>query len=217
MKLLRNLGTAIAALALSAAAFAQIHDSGAGGGIQANITAGSINCAASGTGGCTIQPNSLYGIVGTVTNDSANAGAVGEVLQTTVATGSAVSLTTATAANMASLTLTPGDWEVTAQCDHNWSGTTATIETCGISYTSATQLTQVGGASGGVTIGYDPLVTLAQTFGTTITGTYDVRTNTVRVQVAAGASSPTIYAVATATFSAGTDTVFGTIRARRVR
>lgn len=215
MKLFRFL---IAALALCAgAAFAQTHDTGAGGGINANITAGTINCQLSGTQGCTIVPNTLLGITGTTTNDAANAGAVGEQLQSTVAAGSAVALTTATAANVTSLVLTAGDWEVFGSCDHTWTGTTATIEVCGINTTTATQPTQPGGTAGGVTIGTEPLVSQSITFGTTITGRFDQRVGPIRVQVAAGASSPTIFLVATATFSAGTDAVFGTLRARRVR
>lgn len=58
----------------------------------------------SGGGGIIIQ--------GTNTNDSAAAGDVGELLSSVIASGSAVSLTTGTAANVTSLSLTAGDWDV---------------------------------------------------------------------------------------------------------
>lgn len=214
MKSIRKWAALLCALAIAAPAFAQTHDSGAGQGVNINVTAGTINCQLSGTSGCTIVPNSLFGITGTTTNDSANAGSVGEVLQSTVVAGSAVALTTATAANVTSLVLTAGDWEVYAACDHTWTGTTATIEVCGLSGTTATQPTQPGGTTGTLTIGTEPLLSQSLTFGTTVTGRFDQRVQT-SVKVAAGGG--TLFLVATATFSAGTDAVFGTIRARRIR
>lgn len=214
MKLLQKVSAFILALVFAASAVAQIHDTGVGGGVNVNVTAGSINCQLSGTSGCTIVPNTLLGIVGTTTNDNANAGAVGEVLQSTVVAGSAVALTTTTAANVTSLSLTVGDWEVEGACDHTWTGTTATIEVCGISGTTATQPTQPGGVVGNATIGTEPLVSQSITFGATITGRFDQR---VKARVQVTTASTTIFLVATATFSAGTDAVFGTIRARRIR
>lgn len=213
MKFLRALFLAASLIAAPFVA-AQTHDTAAGGGLNANITAGTVNCQLSGTQGCTIVPNTLFGITGTTTNDSVNAGGVGEVLQSTVVAGSAVALTTATAANVTSLSLTTGDWEVYGACDHTWTGTTATIEVCGISGTTATQPTQPGGVTGNATIGTEPLLSQSLTFGTTVTGRFDQRVQT-RVQVTTAAT--TIFLVATATFSAGTDSVFGTLRARRIR
>jgi len=49
---------------------------------------------------------------GTNTNDNAAAGQVGEFVSQTVLSGSAVSLTTGTAANVTSISLTAGDWDV---------------------------------------------------------------------------------------------------------
>lgn len=51
-------------------------------------------------------------IVGTSTNDSAGAGRVGEYKETEVLAGSAVSLTSGNAADVATLDLTAGDWDV---------------------------------------------------------------------------------------------------------
>lgn len=57
----------------------------------------------------TFTPSSTNGIVGTTTNDNANAGSVGEFV---TATGSGIALTTTVAANVTSISLTAGDWEV---------------------------------------------------------------------------------------------------------
>lgn len=215
MKPLRLL---VAALALVAgAAFAQTHDTAAGGGLNANITAGTLNCQLSGTGGCTIVPNTLFGITGTTTNDSANAGAVGELLKSTVASGSGISQLSATPINITSLSLTPGDWEVTGSCDRTLTGVTATIYGCSLSGTTGTLSTQPAFTAGNLTCGEESLVTQAATWGTTVTGRFDTRVGPIRCQVTTAAAS--IFLVVGDTFSAGTMTtgVFGTIKARRVR
>lgn len=51
-------------------------------------------------------------VYGTTTNDSASAGVVGEFVSSTVLTASAVSLTSTTPANVTSISLTRGDWDV---------------------------------------------------------------------------------------------------------
>jgi len=83
-------------------------------------------------------PVSGSGILGTITNDLAAAGNVGEVVSSFVVIGSPVSLTTNVAANITSISLTAGDWDV--QGNVNFAGTSATITalTGGISVTSAT-------------------------------------------------------------------------------
>lgn len=146
----------------------------------------------------------------TKTNDDAAAGEIGEVKTTTLATASSVSLTTATAKDVATLSLTPGDWNVWGQVDRNWSGTTATIVSTCISVTADTMSTQPGGSG----IGTDPLATDTATFGTTLTGIKSQRCGPVRVSISA---ATTLHLVAKDTFSAGTVTAFGTITARRVR
>ena len=146
----------------------------------------------------------------TNTNDDAAAGEIGEVKTTTVATASSVSITTATAKDVATLSLTPGDWDVWGQVDRNWSGTTATIVSTCISAAADTMSTQPGGSG----IGTDPLATDTATFGTTLTGIKSQRCGPVRVSISA---DTTLHLVAKDTFSAGTVTAFGTITARRVR
>lgn len=146
----------------------------------------------------------------TKTNDDAAAGEIGEVKTATVATASSVSLSSGTAKDVTTLDLTPGDWDVWGQVDRNWSGTTATIVSTGISLTADTMPTQPGGSG----IGTDPLQTDTATFGTTLTGIKSQRCGPVRVSISV---ATTLHLVAKDTFSAGTVTAFGTITARRVR
>jgi len=134
----------------------------------------------------------------------------GEFKTSTVAAASAVSETTATPVDVTSLSLTAGDWEVSAQIDRTLSGVTATIYGGGLGVATATLLTQAGGSG----VGTDCLTTQTATFGTTLTGRYDTKIGPVRVSLSA---TTTIYLIAADTFSAGTVAVFGTLRARRVR
>lgn len=146
---------------------------------------------------------------GTTTNDNAGAGQLGEFITATVPVGSAVSLTTATTANMTSITLTPGDWDINCQVNFNITGGTVTDVRMGPSPTSATIATQ---PAQGV-VGTDALVVsplgLAGATGVYTLGNIDVRVST--------ASTVTIFATTLANFSVGTVSVYGTIRARRVR
>src|SRR5262249_6297435 len=63
-------------------------------------------------------------IVGTTTNDDAPEGNIGELLSSFIASGSAVSLTTGVAANITSILITPGDWDVTANAYFSATATT---------------------------------------------------------------------------------------------
>jgi hypothetical protein len=140
-------------------------------------------------------------IVGTATNNNAVAGNIGEYVQSVVASGSAVALSTGTTANVTSISLTAGDWDVTGVVDYAMTGATATNFLHGTSTTSAT----LGGqdsyaqkpfafAGSNATLGDNaPLVRLSLS-GTT-----------------------TVYLVAQAAFSGGSVDAYGTIRARRVR
>lgn len=148
-------------------------------------------------------------ISGTTTNDNAAAGQLGEFVTSTVAVGSAVSLTTATPANVTSIALTAGDWDVSAQVDLNLTGATGTLFQSGPSLTTATLPTQAGGSG----LGTDSLVNRVDPT-TTLTGVIQLQSLATRVSLA---SSSTLFLVASATFSVGTVAAFGTIRARRVR
>lgn len=65
-------------------------------------------------------------IIGTSKNDNAAAGNVGEFLSVLIPVGSALPMTTGVALDLASLTLTPGDWDLWASLVTNPAGTTVT-------------------------------------------------------------------------------------------
>ena len=52
------------------------------------------------------------GIIGTTTNNDADAGSVGEYIESVVLDSSPVGITTATVANVTSISLTAGDWDL---------------------------------------------------------------------------------------------------------
>lgn len=145
-------------------------------------------------------------IPGTQTNNSPTAGSIGELIGSTIASGSAVALTTGTPANITSISLTAGDWDVFGAITYNYGGTTnVTIQLSSISSTSATLDNTQGnyfvwrfGASG--------LVPQAEMGGFTI--------GPVRKSLA---STTTIYLVGRTDFTVSTASGYGRLWARRVR
>jgi hypothetical protein len=156
-------------------------------------------------------PSQTGGITGTTTNNSVNAGGVGELVTATVVAGSAVALTTATGANITSISLTAGDWDVSAAAQFTPAATTSvTVLSAGLGTTTAVQLTQTGG--GGV--GTDPLSTWTQAASVPAAGPISLDIPPVRVTLS---GTTTIFFVAKATFTVSTLAAYGTIRARRIR
>ena len=154
---------------------------------------------------CTTTGGELTGCVGYTGGSAAAAGKVGEVISSAIAVGSAVSLTTATPANVTSISLTAGDWDVSGNCNFTAaSATTAlgSVWAAGISTTSATLPTDG---------------TEAPVFVPLITATSFKTHGTVSVKQVNVSSTTTVYLVCEATFTAGTAGGYGDIRARRVR
>jgi hypothetical protein len=143
-------------------------------------------------------------LVGTTTNDNANAGNVGEFISSNVAIGSAVSLTTATPANVTSISLTAGDWDVRGNIGFSEAGTTtSTSQIAAIGQTSATLPTAPNGGC------YN------SNSGSGVTGAgFVMSTGSCRVTLA---STTTLYLVAQANFAISTNAAYGFIGARRVR
>ena len=129
------------------------------------------------------------------------AGKVGEYIPSLVASGAAVTLTTATAANVTTLALTPGDYDVEGHVTILGTGMTTTAQAAGIGATSATLPTDGSEAYGALQL---TTTTANQTLGVT------------RKHISLAVTT-TIYLVARCTFSAGTAKAFGSITARRVR
>jgi len=140
---------------------------------------------------------------GSATNDSANAGNIGELISASLASGSAVSLTTATAKTVTSISLTPGDWDVHGVVVSFPAGSTVvTLAAASISTTN-NALTALGSEGVNYIAGGTPTSTL-----------YSLPTGTVRISLSA---TTTVYLVAQLNFSVSTATAYGAISARRVR
>lgn len=159
-------------------------------------TATFVNLTASGT----ITPNQTAGIVGTTAANTANAGSVGEYI---TAAYTNFALVTATPTNVASISLSAGDWDVEGFAHVACTGsTTWTAMQVGINNTSATF----------PVLGFYSLDTLAFTAVTAPSHTmFGPQRHVLQ------AATTTWYLVVSATFSAGSAFANGYIRARRVR
>lgn len=151
--------------------------------------------------GLVASPTIASDIVGTATNDNATAGNIGEHTSSLIAIGSAVSLTTATPANITSISLTAGDWDVTGAINFTEGSATVTVRTGGINTTTATLPTD------GTEVENGTLTTVLSTKNS-------VTIPRKRISIA---GTTTVYLVASSTFSAGTVAGYGQITARRVR
>jgi hypothetical protein len=154
-----------------------------------------------------LAPSTTKGIQGTAAADSAQAGSVGEVITATVATASAISLTSVTSANVTSIALTAGDWDV-------WGSVAFTLaSTTTMGYLSA----GINTTTGTLPLNNAGVVTRA---GAGTNAVIDVTVDSVltvmpiRINISAGA---TAYLVARAKFGTATCKAYGTIYARRHR
>jgi hypothetical protein len=147
----------------------------------------------------TLTPAQTTGLLGTTTNNNASAGYWGEYV---TASGSAVSLTSGTAANITSISLTAGDWDVTGTIQFVPAASTTTSQMfSGVSNTSG-----ANGTFDQTTITRYPL---SAGSGSTVLPTPVSRFSL--------STTTTIFLVGSASFAVSTMTANGLIRARRVR
>jgi hypothetical protein len=161
-----------------------------------------LKVANGGTGAATARAAYAAISVGTNTNDSATAGNVGEEVRSVLLVGSGVGLTTGVAANITTISLTAGDWDVEGiVCQSADVGASVGTIAGWVSASSATwpgvgegsaqlQLAFVAGANNAIATG-------SKRFSLTAT--------------------TTIYLSSYSYHSGGTNLAYGTIRARRVR
>ena len=169
-------------------------------GLIVNPNTGATNNFGSWLRGITIIDNYR----GTTTNDNAAAGMVGEFISATVLSGAAVAIATATPTNITSISLTPGDWDVSGFVSAGYTGSAMTRL---LGWTSATSATLPVFPNNGGAGGHESL-----------NGTSGIGLNTlVGVQRFSLASTTTIYLTSYVAFSSGAAAVFGFIRARRMR
>jgi hypothetical protein len=190
--------------------------SGLGAGVAtalATLSSANLKAAVTdetGTGGALVFATSptitTPDIIGTTAAGNANAGSVGEFVQSIVASGSAVVLTNGTGVNLTSISLTAGDWDVWAIFMHTTAATTNITQLlAGISTTSAT-LSLLGDRIGITAYGSSGVVP-----GVLHTGSPMVQT---RINVS---STTTVYAVIQDSFTVAGLTGWGSLQARRVR
>jgi hypothetical protein len=144
------------------------------------------------------------GIVGTTAANDAAAGYVGEYIESAVAVGSAVSLTTGTGADITSISLTAGDWDVEGEVAFNTAATT-----------SLTRVTaSIATGSGLINSVTTTTVSMVATVFGAVSTVQQLPVTRRRVNVS---TTTTIYLVARGTFTVSTLTAHGYIGARRVR
>lgn len=142
--------------------------------------------------------------LGVTDGSVAAAGYIGEVISSTVAIGSAVSLTTATAKTITSITLSPGDWMVSGNIGFiAAAGTLPTVLTASISTTDNTQATSPNGGA---------FNQLGLSFTAASTNVLPLAPTRINIT-----TQTTYYLVGTATFTVSTLTAYGSITARRFR
>ena len=170
----------------------------AAAGSDTNIV---LTLSGKGTGGVTVQ--------GTTAAGNASAGYVGEYLSTIVLVGSPVNLSTNNTVNVATLSLTAGDWDVWGEV---WptgpSGTSWTAFWGQISTSSATTVSVPGDGNS---------YTQMPVQSAYITGTHTFQILTLdpcRINVS---TTTNVYLGAGATFTVHTAQAYGKICARRVR
>jgi hypothetical protein len=134
---------------------------------------------------------------------------VAGILSSTIAAGSAVSLTTATSANVTSLSLAAGQYLIWGTVDYTLTGATQTDCRAGLSLTSATLPTQAGGS------GLGPDALCVEPFATTTVT--DTNTLAIGPTTLSLTTTTTLYLVAQSTFSAGTEAAYGTLFAMPLR
>lgn len=145
-------------------------------------------------------------IVGTATNNNAAAGNIGEEVNSTISTYTNYT-TTATYQAVTSITLTAGDWDISAFCSYSANAATITAGSNAIFVISTTSASAAG-ATEGKNIIYIPQAAL---LGTSI---FSDAIAPYRVSLS---GSTTYYLNSQATFTLGNPQFVGTIRARRIR
>ncbi len=167
----------------------QYNNGGSLGGVPSFVTASSV----------TISTPTV--ILGTITNDSAAVGYYGEYVSTFVASVHAPS--NGVVGDLASMTLTPGDWDVTAFANLSTAGT-ETVALIGISATSGNTFT-------GLTAG-DTEARIDIT-----TGTSSVRSLVVPAVRMSLSTSTILYFKMYTEYASGSPLFDGRMSARRVR
>ena len=141
---------------------------------------------------------------GVIDGSDAASGKLGEALRSAIALANAVSLTTATYADVTSITLTAGDWDISGMVSFGGGPITGTGTRAGFG-------TSAGNSSTGLVLGDNEAIS------TLIPSATEDPTLVIPTWRKNVTSNTTIYLKAFATFTVGAPTAYGRISARRVR
>jgi hypothetical protein len=164
----------------------------------------------------TITPSQTNGIVGTTTNNNANAGSIGEYVCAQVTNGGSptgcssnsstpISLTTGTAANVTSISLTAGDWDVWGNVGYVATASTSVSQEAGAISTVSNTLPSA--PNNGAYVLFSVITTAGS-------GSQVIPVGRTRLSLNA---TTTVYLIAFSNFGASTLTAYGFIAARRSR
>lgn len=199
----QNIGSAVKRIATL---FASIADSGSGALVLkgAGTTAQTITGANTVFAG-TITPTQTGGIVGTTTNNDVQAGSVGELITASLAVGSQINLTNNVPANIISISLTAGDWDVSGVLHFNYGAT----DSIGFLVGSTSSTSATHGA-------VDTQTQLVFPSAGQVNGNQTPHRMSVPMNRFKLSGTTTVFLVATAAFTGGYAS-HGMIRARRIR
>jgi hypothetical protein len=150
----------------------------------------------------TITPSQTAGIVGTTTNNSANAGSVGEEIESVISSASPVALSTTIVNTITTIALSAGDWDVGGEVWINIGTGGATLMQGAVSAASSVPLNGTGTGRN--------LLQIAVTASS-------IQILPLRQARVTLSGSATYFLLASATFPSGTVTAYGNIWARRAR
>jgi hypothetical protein len=166
-----------------------------------NFTAPASMMSVTNAGVLTLGASNTGGIVGTATNNNAAAGQIGEFISSNIPGGSAISLTTNTGANITSISLTAGDWDLEGNVAFGGTTTALSLAQGWINTVSATAPTTAAGYA-------------ISALPTGAGANANLPTGRLRISIAA---TTTVYLGTLALFASGTCLAYGFIGARRVR
>lgn len=202
-----NVATFLATPSSANLAAALTDETGSGAAVFAN-TPTLVTPVLGAASATSLSFSSTSGIIGTTTNNNAAALSVGELVSSNLLVASQVSLTNNTAANVTTISLTPGDWDVWGSVWLNPNAATLTTTIfVGISTTSATIATTP--ADGTASVQFFPR-------SSAVAGdNWLIPIYPCRLSLSAGTT--TVYLIASIGFSVNVLGAYGGLYARRRR
>ena len=144
-------------------------------------------------------------MLGTIAGGNAAAGTIGEFINNSVAIGSAIALTSGVPANVTSIALTAGDWDVWGLVATNPTTTTTQSQVIGSINTASATNGGITGVGSSITAYSSPSVANEANF---------INVAPCRINVTV---TTTVFLVADCVFAVSTLGAYGSISARRVR